>query len=193
MPFKTLEQVWVESCDRPPNNTLSSVYFNVPKTSRHQAGLSGSSYCYSAGTLPISPPVPKSFLLDGSSRKAVVRSSSNLLMGQNDVPVIGKAQFQKDVYVACWRSCIFSQFLFFNLVFSPSFHVRLFETSAGPPKSYHLRNTVLNLLALIIIQTKRGVDLIPLRSKFKRKLRTLTREFIVFKILFCEGTITLLS
>lgn len=121
MPFKTLEQVWVESCDSPPNNTLSSVYFNVPKTSRHQAWLSGSTYCYSAGILPISPPVPKSFLLDGSSRKAVVRSSSNLLMGQNDVPVIGKAQFQKDVYVACWRSCIFSQLLFLILFFSLPF------------------------------------------------------------------------
>lgn len=191
MPFKTSDQVWVESCDRPPSNTRSSVHFHVPKTGRHLAWLSGGTDCYSPGMLPIPPPVPKNFPLDVSSARVVRRRSSNLLRGQKRCTWGREDSFGKMSFCGLPKILRFNLvnlcFLFFCFSY---FHIHLLEASAWLPKHYHLRSKVLTCTDYY---SNRAVNLIPLRRKFERNFRPLTREFIVFKILFCDGITISLS
>lgn len=156
MPFKTSDHVWVESCDRPPSNTRSSVHFHVPKTGRHLAWLSGGTDCYSPGMLPIPPPVPKNFPLDVSSARVVRRRSSNLLRGQNDVPEAGKTVLERWVSAACRRSCvlIWLIFVFFFFVFLTFTFIYL-RPRHDYPNTITLEAKC--LLALIITQTEQWI------------------------------------
>lgn len=154
MPFKTLEQVWVESCDSPPNNTLSSVHLNVPKTCRHQVSLSGNTHCYSTGILPTSPPVPENFLWDRSSEGAAVRKSSNLLMVSKWCICDRKDKLSERSVYGLLKILHFNSVIIVFFFLLPS---HLFIVSINmSTKLYHLRNKC--LLVLIVSQTRSVFD-----------------------------------